>query len=218
MKTAAQAAKFLARAGIVLRYGANAKLPLASMYAAVGDDRKATTLTNALIGDGTAIEVACVADRVCLAHASLAPALIALCRRGRAVDELALSQTARDVLGFLAMTERPTAGAVRAYIGVPPQTWPNPADNALLELQRAFVIDRGPTDVPATGAAYLSKDGIPYRLVDDVHAAHIRAAGKLTIERALDTVLGKLAIAKPRPLLKRIASAAEIDAALSRRR
>jgi len=212
VKTATQAARFLARAGIVLRYGASAKLPLASMYAAVGDDRLATRLTNALIDDGTAVEIACVADRVCLAHASLAPALIALCRRGRTVDELDLSHTARDVLGFLANAERPTAGAVRAYLGVPPQTWPNAADDALLELQRAFVIDRGPTDVPATGAAYLSKDGIPYRLVDDVHAAHVRAAGKLTIERALDIVLGKLAVPK---LLKRLASAAEIA---SRRR
>jgi hypothetical protein len=51
------------------------------------------------------------------------------------------------------------------------------------------VIDRGPTDVPEKGAAYLSKDGIPYRLVDDVHAQHVKAAAKLDAEDAAAVVV-----------------------------
>ena len=215
----AACAAFLAQVGIALRYGATDKLALASLYAAVGDDRRATRLANALIDDGLALEVTCVGDRVALAHASLAPALIALCRR-RAGD---LSDTARDVLGFIAATPRATAGAVRAYLRVPPRTWPNVADDALAELQRALVVDRGATDVPETGAAYLSKDGIPYRLVDEAHAAHVAAAAALDPARAGDTlVLGYLrgavfaAAPKLRALFKRCLAAAEVTAAVAR--
>ena len=43
---------------------------------------------------------------------------------GTSADELELSDTARDALGFLANTPRPTAGMVRAYLRVPPRTWP----------------------------------------------------------------------------------------------
>jgi hypothetical protein len=78
---------------------------------------------------------------------------------------------------------------VRAHLGVPPGTWPNPADEALGELQRLLVIDRGPTDVPDKGAAYLTKDGIPYRLVDDVHAQHVKAARKLDVVAAASVVI-----------------------------
>src|SRR5262245_20547692 len=99
LSTKAQAAKFLAEVGICLRYQASDKLPLASMYQAARSERRATELTNQLISDGTAIEINCVAERVCLAHASLAPALIALRRR-----DLELTDTARRVLAFLEET------------------------------------------------------------------------------------------------------------------
>src|SRR5206468_5617064 len=115
-------------------------------------------------------------------------ALIALRRRGKLVGELDLSETARDVLGFIASTQRPTAGQVRGHVGVA-REWPNPADDALAELQRFLIIDRGPTDVPKHGAPYLGKEGIPYRLVDDVHTAHVTASGKLSAASAADELL-----------------------------
>jgi hypothetical protein len=210
LETEAQAARFLANVGVALRYGPHKALPIASMYSAVWRSvpsrepeaeaqRRATVLTNALIADATAVEITCVADRVGLAHISLLPALIALVRRGRVVpagtgasrsgSALELSDTARCVLDFVTSTPRPTAGMVRAHLGVPSGTWPNPADAALGELQRLLVIDRGPTDVPENGGAYLSKDGIPYRLVDNVHAQHVTAAGNLDVEQAAAVVV-----------------------------
>jgi hypothetical protein len=196
LETEAQAARFLANVGIALRYGPHKTLPIASMYSAVWRSipsrepeaeaqRRATALTNALIADGSAVEISCVADRVGLVHISLLPALIALVRR----RGLELSDTARCVLDFVKRTPRPTAGMVRTHLGVPSGTWPNPADDALGELQRLLVIDRGPTDVPENGAAYLSKDGIPYRLVDAVHAQHVRAAAQLDAPEAVELVI-----------------------------
>lgn len=193
--------------------------------------RRATTLIHQLIAAGDAIETTVIADRVGLAHASLIPALIALVRRRRAagragamlsVDDLEISDTARRVLGFLATTPRPTAGQVCAYLGVPPQTWPNAADNALAELQRALVIDRGATDVPEKGSAYLTKDGIPYRLVDDVHARHVKAAAKLTVEAAAAKLVERYLDGARMATRKQLAkifdacmSPAELDAALA---
>ena len=195
LETVAQAERFVHNVGFALRYGPHKTLPLASMYAAVWRSvptrepeaqmqRRATGLTNQLIARGDVLETNAIADRVGLVHASLIPALIAVVRRGRPVDDLELSANARSVLGFLARTPRPTAGQVRAHLGVPAQTWPNAADDALAELQRALVIDRGDTHVPEKGAAYLTKEGIPYRLIDDVHAAHVTAAIGLTVDAA----------------------------------
>ena len=245
LATLGQAKRFLSNVGVALRYGPHKTLPIASMVAAVWRSiperepeaemqRRATTLTNQLIAAGDAIETNVVADRVGLAHASLIPALFALVRRAgrttggtlspgamRTVDNLEVSDNARRVLGFLASTPRPTAGQVRAYLGVPPQTWPNAADDALAELQRALVIDRGATDVPAKGAAYLTKDGIPYRLVDDVHAAHVKAAAKLTVGAAaaqlVERYLDGARMATRKQLAKIFAacmSPDELDAAL----
>jgi hypothetical protein len=216
--TTAQLAKWLAKVGVALRYGPHKSLPIASVYDAVGDQRRATELTNALIAQGTAVEIACVADRVGLAHAELMPALYALCRRGRSVDELDLSDVARRVLAFVASEARVTAGSVRAHLGVPPDTWPNEADDALMELQRAFVLDRGATDVPERGPAYLTKEGIPYRLVDDVHVAHVRAAKKLTVAKAAKQLIARFEDATPKQLAKMfrlLVSPEEIDAALA---
>jgi hypothetical protein len=234
LSTKVEAADFLAEVGIALRYGPAAQLPLASMYQAVWNQagkapepeqeaqRRATQLTNALISDGTAVEVNVIGDRVGLVHASLVPPLIALRRRGRGIGDLDLSRTARDVLAFIAKEPRPTAGAVRLHVGVA-REWPNPADDALAELQRDLVIDRGPTETPASGAPYLGKEGIPYRLVDDVHAAHVRAAGKLGLSQAADAlVLAYLRGARFAPrkklakLLALCLSAAELDASVDR--
>jgi hypothetical protein len=195
LATTAEAAKFLADVGIALRYGPSDKLPLASMYQAVwrlagkrpeSEDeaqRRAGIVTNALIEGGLAIEVTAVAARVAVVAPSVAPALYALVRR-MPRDTLDLSDDARDVLAFIENAERPTAGQVRAYLGVPPKTWPNPADDALGELQRKLLIDRGAVEVPATGIPYLSKDGIPYRVFETTHVAVVEAASKLSLADA----------------------------------
>ena len=186
LTTKAPLAKFLANVGVALRYGPGAGLPLASVYAAVGDERRAAVLTNALIEDGAAIETNAIAGRVALLASELAPAVVALARRGGDI-----SDAADRVLGYIANAERPTAGQVRAFLGVPPKTWPNAADDALAELQRATLIDRGATAVPETGAPYLGKDGIPYRVFDRAHPAIVKAAAKLTVATAAPALLAR---------------------------
>jgi hypothetical protein len=169
----------------MLRYGPGKGIAIPSLYEEVGDDREATTIANELIAQGIAIETNAIAKRVALIDVALAPALVALCRGEP-------SETAERVLGFLAHAERPTAGMVRAFLGVPPKTWPNAADDALAELQRLTLIDRGPADVPEHGAAYLSKDGIPLRIFDRAHPAIAKAAAKLTREAAAELLLAKV--------------------------
>jgi hypothetical protein len=231
--TAPQLGAFVAEVAIALRYGPNDVLPLASIYHAVwrhgpraeleaDAQRRATVLTNALLDAGSVIEVNVIADRLAIAHAAITPALIALRRRGRGVADLDLSDAARRVLELLGEHPRPTAGFVRARYGVPPKQWPNPADEALAELQRALVIDRGSTDVPDTGAAYLGKDGIPYRMVDVVHRAHVAAATALSVDAAAITLVGAYldgAVFATRrrlaSLFKRCVSVRELDAALA---
>jgi hypothetical protein len=233
LATTADAAKFLADVGIALRYGPSDKLPLASMYQAVwrlagkrpeSEDeaqRRAGILTNALIDGGLAIEVTAVADRVAVMAPSVAPAMYVLVRRVSR-DILDLSDDAREVLAFIENAERPTAGQVRAYLGVPPKTWPNRADDALAELQRRLLIDRGAVQVPATGIPYLPKDGIPYRVFDETHVAIVKAASKLSVDAAAGTVVERYLrgarYAEPRKLasmFKLCMSRAEVDHAVA---
>ena len=231
MMTARQAGAFLVEVGVALRYGPSTSLPLASMYHAIARhqppeaeqdaQRRATELTNALIADGTAIETNAIADRVVVLHKDLAPAVYALRRRVE-LDKLELSDDARRVLDFIAITERPTAGNVRDHLGVPPKTWPNRADDALAELQRSLVIDRGGVEVPATGAPYLSRDGIPYRVFDREHPAIVAAAKELDVPTAAKFLVGRyLAGAatgtrrKLRLIFKACLSAGELDDAIA---
>ena len=46
-------------------------------------------------------------------------------------------------------------------------------------------------EVPKTGAPYLGKDGIPYRLFDRAHPAVVKAAGKLAVGDAARTLLAR---------------------------
>jgi hypothetical protein len=234
LATEAQAAAFLARVAIALRYGPSESLPLASMYQATwrqlpGEasepepepQRRATLLTNALLDRRAAVETNVIADRVALVDAGLAPAVIALRRRGKGRNELLLSDAARRVLAFLGDAERPTAGQVRAHLGVPPRTWPNPADDALAELQRLLLIDRGAADVPDAGAPYLANDGIPYQLFDSAHPTLMRKAGSLTIGEAAVQLLAAYITGavfahrqKLASMFKLCMSRTELDAAL----
>jgi hypothetical protein len=59
---------------LALRYGATPVLPLASIYAAAGDPRRAIELTNALLARGEVIETNVIADRLVLAHRDVVPA------------------------------------------------------------------------------------------------------------------------------------------------
>src|SRR5215470_13968971 len=77
--------RFLARVGVALRYGPTKGLPLASLYRVLAGEKPAKralagaiTLTNRLLGEARGIEVHVVADRVCVAHRSMVPALYAL--------------------------------------------------------------------------------------------------------------------------------------------
>jgi hypothetical protein len=192
--TSRAASRFLADAGIVLRYKRSASVPLASLFDIAADDRTALVLVNTLIAKGEAIEVTCVGDRVCLAHETLVPALYALARR-----DVMVSETGKRVFEFLKLTPRPTAGMVRAELGVPPKTFPNAADDALAELQRFMLIDRGAADVPDTGIMYLPKDGIPYRIFDDVHRVK-----KLAPAKAIAALLAYFDLPVAKKLFKRI--------------
>jgi len=229
--TAKQAGAFLAEVGVALRYGPNDALPLASMYHAIArhappepeqdGQRRATELTNALIASGIAIETNAIADRVVVLHRDLAPAVYAL-RRRVDLEQLELSEDARRVLDFVATTERPTAGSVRDHLGVPPKTFPNRADDALAELQRSLVVDRGAVDVPANGAPYLSKDGMPYRVFDREHPTIVAAARQLDVPSAAKILVGGYlagavtgARRKLRAMFKACLSPAELDDAIS---
>jgi hypothetical protein len=125
------------------------------------------------------------------------------------------------VLAFVLGEPRPTAGQVRAHLGVPPRTWPNAADDALAELQRHLLTDRGAAEVPDAGAPYLAKDGIPYRAFDRTHPALVRAAAALTAgeaaRRLIAAYLGGAVFAarsKLASMFKHCVSRAELDAAI----
>ena len=69
---------------------------------------------------------------------------------------------------------------------------PDPADLALAELQRDFLVDRGPSSVPRNGIQYLSKEGYPYRIFEKAHPDLIKAASKLKPGDALESIAATL--------------------------
>ena len=229
--TAPRAAEeFLAGVGIALRYGATKGLPLASLYVAFAGadpDRAAMARgiaqTNRLLGEGHGVEVHVVADRVTVVHRSLVPALYALVRRGRALDDLeGLSAHARTALALLRERQEVTAGDVRQRLGLRADPRNDPAYAALAELTRLLLVDRGPFAVPKAGIPYLSTEGYPYHLVAAAHPEIVRAAARYRMEAAADALLGAyvdgavfVRVAKLATLF-RFVSKDEIDAALGR--
>ena len=164
-------ASFVAEVGLALRYGPSDGLPVASVYAAVrrwvprtepeaDAQRRAIAATNALIDAGRAVEINVVADRLAVVDAALVAPLITLVRCGRTADELELSEA-------LQLPER-VVGRIRPLLRwhAVTRTHEPRGRSRMLDQdvqhatrQRAMVIDRGATDVPESGAAYLSKDG-----------------------------------------------------------
>src|SRR6516162_2920124 len=84
IETEDEAIRFLRGVKFALRYNSTPALPLASMYAAARDKRRAIELTNALLARAEAIETNIIADRLVLVHRDVVPALFALRVRFRA--------------------------------------------------------------------------------------------------------------------------------------
>ena len=170
----------------VLRYNPTPSLPLASMYAAAGDQRLAIELTNALIARNEAVETNVIADRLVLVHRGVVPALYALRLRFRAAQ---MSANAQRVFKLIEADGTATAGDIRRYLGVNGMKRPDTADIALTELQSEMRIDRGPSSVPEKGIPYLSKEGYPYRVFETAHADLIKAATKLDAADAIESLV-----------------------------
>ena len=225
------AERFLDRVGIVLRYNASPGLPLASLQRVfAGDDpdkpaaTRAIELTNHLLGTKTGIEVHVVAGRVGVVHRRVMPALYALVRRGRSLEDLdGLSLNARTALALLRQRKEVSAGDVRQRLGLRPDPRNDPAYAALGELMRILLVDRGPFEIPKKGIAYLPPEGYPYHLFHEAHADLAAAAKKLSIDAAADAFLSAYldaaAFAQVRKLatmFKLFLSSVEISASLAR--
>jgi hypothetical protein len=197
IRTEQDACRFMKSVKFALRYGATPGLPLPSIYSAAKDKRLAIELTNALLARGEAIETNVLAGRLVLAHRDVVPALYALRIRFRA-DRL--SNDAERALELIRANEGATAGDVRRLLGVRGAKRPDRADEALEELMREMLVDRGPSSVPERGIPYLSREGFPYRAFEKAHPELIAAAKKLSIRKATVAVLAPLRDVPPRRL------------------
>jgi hypothetical protein len=187
LETENEAIEFLQSVKFALRYNSTPSLPLASMYAAASDQRRAIELTNALLARGEAIETNVIADRLTLVHRSFMPVLYALRVRFRSKQ---LSDYAERAFRQIESDGTASAGDVRRHLGVDGMKRPDPADLALAELQRDLLIDRGPSSVPAKGIPYLSKEGYPYRIFETAHPQLVRAAKKMKVYEAIEKLAG----------------------------
>jgi hypothetical protein len=186
IETEMDAVRFLKTKKIALRYNSTPALPLASMYAAAVDQRRAIELTNALLARDEVVETNVIADRLVLVHRDIVPALYAL--RMRFCSQK-LSDYAERAFKLIQEDGTASAGDVRRYLGVDGLKRPDPADIALGDLQRDIRIDRGPASVPEKGIPYLSKEGYPYRVFEKAHPDLVQASKKLKIEEAFQTIV-----------------------------
>src|SRR5215468_7852488 len=83
IQTEKDAIEFIKRVKFALRYNSTPTLPLASMYRAAKDQRRAIELTNALLARDEVVETNVIADRLVLVHRDIVPALYALRTRFR---------------------------------------------------------------------------------------------------------------------------------------
>jgi hypothetical protein len=190
IETEDDAIRFIREAGFALRYNSTPALPLASMYGAARDKRRAIELTNALLARDEVIETNVIADRLVLVHRDLVPALYALRTRFRTSK---LSGNPQKVFQLIREDGTATAGDVRRFLGVDGTKRPDAADIALGDLQRELLIDRGPSSVPKNGIPYLSKEGFPYRVFEKAHPELVKAAKGMKTEAALKTILAATA-------------------------
>jgi hypothetical protein len=182
LRNDSDAVRFLKEVRLALRYNATPSLPLAAIHKAAGDVRRSSELQNALLASGEAIETNLIAGRLVFLHRSLAPAVYAL--RRRKSRPLTLSSNAARAFGWIQSAGHASSGDVRRFLGVYGLKRPDAGDEALSELQRELLIDRGPATVPKKGIPYLPPEGFPYRVFEQAHPDVIRAAAKLTLEKA----------------------------------
>jgi hypothetical protein len=186
IQTENDAVRFMKKVKFALRYNSTPTVPLASMYAAAPDTRRAIELTNALLARAEVVETNVVADRLVLVHRDVVPALYALRVRFRAAQ---LSDYAQRAFKLIEEDGTASAGDVRRFLGVDGMKRPDPGDLALGELQREFLIDRGPSSVPEKGIPYLSKEGYPYRIFAKAHPDLVKAASKLKPDAAMRVIV-----------------------------
>lgn len=191
--TPRDAERFLARYGVVLRYGTIPAVPLASLRIASGPANMAAALeqsihlTNHLLATSCGIEVNVVANRLAIVHRALMPSLYCLVRRNRPpTDQTGLSLAAQAAYGLIVQRREVSAGMVRKHLGVAATPRHDPAYAALAELQRQLLVDRGPFEMAQTGIPYLSKEGYPYHLFHEAHADLVRASVGLSRPAATD--------------------------------
>jgi len=182
LKSTEDAVRFMQSVRIALRYNITPSLPLAGIHKAAGDVRRSTELSNALLASGEVIETNTIAARLVFVHRSVVPAVYALRRRTK---PLQLSTNAERVFDLIQTDGHASSGDIRRFLGVYGLKRPDPGDIALAELQREFLIDRGPSSVPKKGIPYLSPEGYPYRIFEKAHPAVVRSAAKLSINNAL---------------------------------
>jgi hypothetical protein len=185
IQTEDDAIRFVKRVKFALRYNSTPTLPLASMYEAASDQRRAIELTNALLARDEVIETNVIAGRLVLVHRDVVPALYALRTRFRAAK---LSTHAERAFRLIQDDGTASAGDVRRFLAVDGMKRPDPADIALGDLQREMLIDRGPSSVPAKGIPYLSKEGYPYRVFEKAHPELVKAAKKMKVQDAIEVI------------------------------
>ncbi len=195
LETENDAIRFMKKVKFALRYGATKSLPLASIYSAARDARTAIELTNALLARDEAIETNVIAGRLILVHRDMVPALYALRTRFRAA---ALSENAARAFRLIQDDGTASVGDIRRFLGVDGMKRPDPADLAASELQREMLVDRGPSSVPKNGIPYLSREGYPYRVFDKAHPELVKAAGKIRIPDAIQSIRDAIAPISPR--------------------
>jgi hypothetical protein len=211
LTTSRDAERFLSKYGLALRYAAAPTVPLASLRSASGPANQAAALetsihlTNHLLGTAQGIEVNVVGRRLVVVHRTLMPALYQLVRRGRPpTDQEGLSLAARTAYALIVERREVAAGDVRRRLGAPAMARHDPAYEALAELQRHLLVDRGPFVVPTTGIPYLSREGYPYHLFHEAHADLVQASRRLSrsdaTDRLLGTYVGAACFAAPRTL------------------
>jgi len=185
IQTECDAIEFMKRVKFALRYNSTPSLPLASMYAAARDTRRAIELTNALLTRKEVVETNVIGGRLVLVHRDIVPALFALRIRLRSAK---LSDDADRALRLIENEGTASVGEVRRFLGVQGTNRPDRADLAVSELQREMLIDRGPSVVPKNGIPYLSKEGFPYRLFEASHPDLVKTAKELRPSDALEIV------------------------------
>src|SRR5262245_57315986 len=132
IQTEQDAIEFMKRVKFALRYNSTPSLPLASMYAAARDTRRAIELTNALLARKEVVETNVIAGRLVLVDREIVPALYVLRSRLRPAQR---SVDAERVLDLIQNEVTVSVGEVRRFLGVQGMKRPDRADLAVSELQ-----------------------------------------------------------------------------------